>query len=131
MLTKPCARADRGCQNLVRARRPSEFRRRVYCSKACQVAGQRESSHANIFSREGAQRAGKLGGAKSGAVRHKLALTQAAAVAWQAIPAKLRDSLTASQQAMVLVAMGKACQRAYALGRLRDWRARAKERRAA
>jgi hypothetical protein len=120
-LTKPCARAARGCAGIIEAPGPKTLAKRDFCSVSCAVRARLEAGWQpdRSFTLEQRRRGGKRGGKLAGLRRRRQALVGAVAKLRKFLTPEFLDGLSAEQEARVRVLLA----RAYRVGHRRGYRA--------
>jgi hypothetical protein len=96
----------------------------MYCTNRCTNLGRREAGWKPKVAHEKYVAAAKVGGIASGNVRRARAMKKLVAEVADLIPKEFWDSLSARQQSLLLVLLGRTARRAYRLGKGADFMAR-------
>jgi hypothetical protein len=120
-MTKPCARAPRGCLGIIEAPGPKTLAKREFCSGSCAVRARLEAGwHPDrALTRDQRRRGGQQGGKVAGMRRRRQALMGAVLKLGKFLTPEFLEGLSAAQEARVRVLLG----RAYRIGHRRGYRA--------
>lgn len=110
VLSKPCARHDKGCQGRIIAPGPKTLAKRRFCGHLCACLYRQENGlwHHPVISREDRRRGGRKAGKASGETRRMQSVARAVAAIEPLIPKRIDMKLTEAEQRRLRILLAMA-----------------------